>query len=501
MKTLIEFENVCKSFGTVQAARNLSFQINEGHIHGLVGENGAGKSTAMKMVFGLERPDTGTVKFEGQVLRNHDATQAIALGIGMVHQHFMLAGPLSALDNLLLAEKGFALAPLDRKTAFQRYSDLCQRFGFQLDLNAKVEDLSVGAQQRLEILKVLARDPRVLIFDEPTAVLTPQEIKELLAQLRRLKDLGKTILLISHKLREILEITDEVTVFRRGQVVASFKTSETSAEQLAEQMIGRRLPPLDKSTATPGEMILEIKNLSSVRGTQGLHNLSFEIREGEIVGIAGVEGNGQDLLIRTLCEPQKNPFTGEISYRGKSLHQMTTADLRQNGAAFFPEDRLQTGVMANRPAWENFLLGHQNKSEFRRGLWLRLKNLKLATTQAMQRADVQPPDAEKLIRFFSGGNQQKFVVARELRGNPKWILAAHPTRGVDIGSVRAIHDEIRKESRTNRAAVLVLSSELEEILSLSDRVYVLSCGKLLGPFSTDRVDEIGLAMGGKAVAP
>jgi simple sugar transport system ATP-binding protein len=457
----------------------------------------------MKLLFGMEIPDEGRILIDGQEVRFKGPTDAMNQGIGMVHQHFMLGEPFTALDNLMLAEPGGVIATLDRRLARAKYQELAKRYGFEVDLDARVEDLPVGIQQRLEIMKVLARDPQILIFDEPTAVLTPQEVRDFFAQVRRLRDEGRTILLISHKLKEILELTDSVLVFRQGSLVGETATCDTDIADLAERMIGRR--PVDhitNPTKPPGHVLLEVKGLSLDSGLAGaLKDISFSVRSGEIIGIAGVEGNGQGQLLQCLTLASGVRFRGSALFQGRPLHKMTTAQLRAQGAAFFPDDRLASGMMENRPAYENYLLGHQNAPQFRRGPFLRLKELFQASQKAAEDFDVHPRNTRLKLGGFSGGNQQKFVVAREMMNQPKFILAAHPTRGVDLGAVRFIHDRLL-EARDRGAGILLVSSELEELMQLSDHLLVMYQGQIVARFDRGNFDEIriGAAMCGAAGA-
>lgn len=500
---LIEFRGVNKSFGKVHAGRDLNFSVARGTVHGIIGENGAGKSTAMKMLFGLERPDDGLILLDGKPALFDSPTDAMAAGIGMVHQHFMLAGPFTALDNLMLAEGGSPFGLLSRDEARKRYVSLSKKYGFEIPLDRPVEELPVGIQQRLEILKILARDPRVLIFDEPTAVLTPQETAEFLAQVRRLRDEGRTILIITHKLREIMEVTDEVTVFRHGRAVGHRRTRETSLDELAELMIGRHDRQPAGLPARPGAVLVSLKDFSFTHGLQALNGVDLEVREGEIVGIAGVEGNGQDALIQALAEGKRHrrSFGGEARLLGLDLAHADNDRLRRAGAAFFPEDRLRFGILENRPASENFLLGQQTTGEFRHGPLLDTASLRGRTLAAMKEFDVNPADADLPLGRFSGGNQQKLVVARELSRSPRFILAAQPTRGVDLGAVHFINSKIL-DAKARGAGVLLISSELEELVSLSDRILVLYKGRFIASFDRAPFDEnlIGQAMGGKEFA-
>ncbi|MNJ92812.1 Ribose import ATP-binding protein RbsA [compost metagenome] len=497
----VEFKNVSKSFGSVKANDSISFQVRKGSIHGIIGENGAGKSTAMKILFGLYEADSGEIFVNGQAVQLKNPTDAMNAGIGMVHQHFMLAEPVTALDNILLQKEGSAFERLDRAGEKKKLETLAERYGFDIDLEARIEDLSVGAQQRIEILKILSQNSEIIILDEPTAVLTPQEVLDLFENLRRLKAEGKTILLITHKLKEVMGLTDSVTVFRAGSVIANKTTKETSVMDLAEMMVGRRINiPVERSTSVQTEReILRLVNISASLGNHSISQLTFSVHGKEIVGIAGVEGNGQDVLIRTVLDPKslnKKTLAGHISLFGNDIHKKSTQEIRSLGVGAFPEDRLRFGALPSRPVFENFLLGQQRSAQFCRGLFLKSRAILKATQDAMKTYDVRPQNELLPFGKLSGGNQQKLVVARELGNKPGFVLAAQPTRGVDIGAIEFIHNEIRK-SRDEGAGVLLVSSELEELMALSDRILVIFKGHIVGEFKRHQFDEIaiGAAMG------
>ena len=489
MKTAaIEFIGISKRFGDVIANADISFSIGKGHIHAIVGENGAGKSTAMKILFGLYQPDKGQILIDGNAVRFESPIDAMAAQVGMVHQHFMLAEPLTALDNILLHQSGSPLSILPRKLQAKRLQEIAQRYGFDINLQALISELSVGEQQRVEILKILSQNSEIIILDEPTAVLTPQEVQELFKNLRLLKNEGKTIIIITHKLKEVMSLSDSVTVFRSGMVVGNKKTAETTIDELAELMVGRRLQPVqERATAIEStNALLEFKNVSASLGTQHIQDLSFEVHGKEIVGIAGVEGNGQNVLIRALLDKyslDKNSFSGEILSRGLM--------------ASFPEDRLRFGSLTGRPVYENFILGQQSSSNFSYGPFINWRSCVVACQSAMNTFDVRPRNAFLAFEHLSGGNQQKLVVARALTQNPQVILAAQPTRGVDIGAIEFIHQQLQK-ARDNGAGILLVSSELDELIKLSDRILVLYKGKILASFIRSQFDEIalGTAMGG-----
>lgn len=498
----VEFRQIDKRFGSCHPSRGLSFAVTPGKIHGLIGENGAGKSTAMKLLFGLIAPDSGQILIDGAPVSFDSPNDAVQAGLGMVHQHFMLAAPMSALDNFLLARPGGPFQWLSRKKLKRQAQELAQSLGFEIPWDKSVESLSVGEQQRLEILKVLAEKPRLLILDEPTAVLSPPEIKEFLQRLRTLRDEGRTIILISHKLHEIMQVCDEVTVLRTGRVAASLPISEASATKLAELMIGRRETDWVTSPAPNiSDEKLRISDLSAERQDgKKLEGVSLSIRGGEIVGIAGVEGNGQDLLLDLLSSP--GLFNGDVAGSVEMLKQdslkQSNRTLRERGIAFFPEDRLRFGVMESRSGVENYLLGKQTDPDLRHGPWLKPHDARANAQKMMHEFQVSPPDPDLALGSLSGGNQQKFVVGRELSGKPALLIAAHPTRGVDLGAVRMIHDRLI-EARDNGAAILLVSSELEELMRLCDRVHVFFRGRSIACFQRGSYNEVnfGLAMGGK----
>lgn len=484
----ISFIGVSKSFGEVHANSNISFSVPQGTIHAIVGENGAGKSTAMNMLFGMYRPDGGDIFVHDQKVSFRSPLDAMACKIGMVHQHFMLAEPLTALDNILLHQKGSAFSVLPRKEQKKKLQDIADRYGFHFDLKAKVEDLSVGEQQQLEILKILSQDSDILILDEPTAVLAAKEVQDLFVNLRNLRAEEKTILIITHKLKEVMSLTDNVTVFRAGQVIGSKKTTETNTEELAEMMVGRRIqkPQERKTVVDFAKPVLKFAGVSAQLGDYGIQNVDLTVHAREIVGIAGVEGNGQDVLIRSLLDPgslKKHSFKGDIGFEGL--------------LGSFPEDRLRFGVLPLRPVFENFILGQQRQPLFSQGILLKTKGIIGKTKETMNTYDVRPYDPMIPFENLSGGNQQKLVVARALSQNPQVLVAARPTRGVDIGAIEFIHNEIRR-ARDRGAGILLISSELDELMSLSDRIFVIYKGRFVAEFSRSQFDEIalGTAMGG-----
>jgi ABC-type uncharacterized transport system ATPase subunit len=504
LNSAVEFTGIRKAFGDCVAAKELNFKIGAGQIHAIVGENGAGKSTSMKMLFGLYKPDQGQINLHGKEVRFSSPTDAMDLGIGMVHQHFMLAEPLSALDNILLFQKNTkAFQKLNRAEHLERLQKLAAEYQFNIDWHSPVHKLSVGTQQRIEILKILSQDSKIIILDEPTAVLTPQEIEDLFKNLRKLKAEGRTIIIITHKLKEVMAVADAVTVLRDGTSIITKKISETSIEDLAENMVGRKIKNLslsERSHFAQQVSVLKISDLNLTSKEASLSNINLHVQTGEIVGIAGVEGNGQDSLIQALLHPHGLKLHGKIEIKEQSTLHLTADKIRGLGLAAFPEDRLRFGVLNERPLSENFILGYQKSAEYSRFGFLNFKNISTKAKAAMEKFDVRPRDIQNTIDKLSGGNQQKLVVARELQNDPDFILAAKPTRGVDIGAIEFIHEQLLA-ARNRGAGILLVSSELEELMTLSDRILVIFKGQIVAEFLRSKnynEIEIGAAMGGHA---
>jgi simple sugar transport system ATP-binding protein len=500
----VELRALTKRFGTCVANDGVNLRVEPGTIHGIVGENGAGKSTAMKMLYGVFRPDAGEILVNGKNCVWSSPGDAIAAGIGMVHQHFMLAAPHKALDNILLGAEPTRIGVINRRQAHRRLNELSQQYCLHVDLEQPVEELPVGIQQRLEILKLLYRNANILILDEPTAVLTPQEANALFENLRRLREQGKTIILITHKLKEVMAFTDRVTVLRDGRVTGEKPTSETNPQELANLMVGRQV--LLKVDVPPGkplpELAIELNNLalSDHRGTRNrLSNVTFSVNRGEIVGIAGVEGNGQTELIQAMLHPRdpKCRSSGTVSLLGRDVTAWPARDIRELGVAVIPEDRQNEGLLMAQSLAENFALGQHRSSEFNRVGVLEWQNIARSAALAMQEYDVRPPELAMPAAKLSGGNQQKLIIAREFHRNPKVLIAAQPTRGVDVGAIEFIHKRIIR-ARDDGAGVLLISAELDEIMALSDRILVMFEGKIVGEFLRGKVDEttLGLKMAG-----
>jgi simple sugar transport system ATP-binding protein len=499
----IELKGISKAFGPVQANKDISIQVAKGTVHGIIGENGAGKSTLMSILYGFYKADSGSVFINGKHTEIPDSQAAIRAGIGMVFQHFKLVQNFTVLENVILgAEDGALLRPSLAK-ARQVLGELAREYELDVDPDEVIEELSVGHQQRVEILKALYRHAEILILDEPTGVLTPDEADHLFRILRGLKDQGKTIILITHKLREIMEITDTVSVMRRGEMTATVKTAETSPEELAELMVGRKvLLDVSKSPAKPGKMVLEVENLKVVDAdkVERLKGISFNIRAGEILGIAGVAGNGQSELLEVLGGIAHG--TGHVRLNGQELdltgQHSDGQSRRAKGIAHVPEDRQHLGMIMDFTAWENVAFGYHNDPAYQKNRWLMDNAAVLADTEKkMERFDVRPPIPGLAAKSFSGGNQQKIILAREIERNPDLLLVGQPTRGVDIGAIEFIHKRI-VELRDAGKAVLLVSVELDEIMSLSDRIAVMFDGRIMGERLPDQTNEreLGLLMAG-----
>lgn len=498
----IELIGISKAFGSVQANKDISIRVMPGTIHGIIGENGAGKSTLMSILYGFYKADAGEIFIGGQRVSIPDSQAAIAAGIGMVFQHFKLVENFSVLENVVLgAEDAFMLGASLSK-ARRVLKSLSDDYGLHVEPDARIEDIGVGMQQRVEILKALYRQAEILILDEPTGTLTPAEADQLFKILDRLKSEGKTIILITHKLREIMDVTDTVSVMRSGEMTATVKTSEVSAPELAEMMVGRSVRlNVAKSTAKPGEAVLQIDDLrvKDNKGVERLKGTSLSVRAGEILGIAGVAGNGQSELLEALGGYR--PATGSVVYKGEQLDLSGDASLAQSrrdkGIAHVPEDRQSEGLIMDFMAWENTALGYHRDAACHLPLLINNSLIRTDTQQKMNRFDVRPADPQLKAKNFSGGNQQKMVLAREIERSPELLLIGQPTRGVDIGAIEFIHQHI-VALRDQGKAILLVSVELDEILSLSDRIAVMFDGRIMGerlPHETDE-SELGLMMAG-----
>ncbi len=496
----IELIGIDKKFGAVHANKNINLTVAKGSIHGIIGENGAGKSTLMSILYGFYQADQGSIQIDGKPITIKDSQAAISSGIGMVHQHFMLVENFSVLENLMLGAEGGALLGKGTDAARAALKKLEDDYELDVDPDAIVEELPVGLQQRVEILKALYRGAEILILDEPTGVLTPAEADHLFKILGVLRDQGKTVILITHKLREIMAITDTVSVMRRGEIVATRKTSETTVEELAELMVGRRvLLHVEKQPANPGEIFLSVRNLTvkDSRGVVMVDNVSFDVRSGEIVGIAGVAGNGQSELLEAITGIRK-PTSGEIWINGNNVAGLDPAELRGIGVAHIPEDRHHMGLVLPFEESQNAILGYHRDERYGKGPFLNPDFMRKAAVEEIEKYDIRPPNPRLKTANFSGGNQQKIVVAREIERDPKLLIVGQPTRGVDIGAIEFIHKRI-VETRDAGKAVLLVSVELDEIRSLSDRILVMFAGKVVGEKTPDTGEQtLGLMMAGIA---
>jgi len=495
----VQMRGICKRFGTVQANDTVNLNVAAGTVHGIVGENGAGKSTLMSILYGFYQADAGDIVVDGRAVRIRNAREAIALGIGMVHQHFMLVDTLSALDNVMLGAEPHWDLGRARRAVRHELDTLMRETGLNVRLDEAVEDLPVGERQRLEILKALYRGARILILDEPTAVLTPKETGQLFSALRRLRAAGTTVLLITHKLKEIMALCDEVTVMRQGQVVLDCPIAHTSLDQLAEAMVGRRVHlgrPAGEGVASVGKALLQAQGLgwTDALGVPRLQDVSLSLHAGEIVGIAGVSGNGQSELLEVLSgmlAPQQGRLRlGEQTFEARRWLQPDQARLL--GLAHVPEDRHRCGMVLPFAAWETAVLGHHGRPRYNGpGGWMNRALMRSDTAWMMEAYDVRPPHPALRASKFSGGNQQKLVLAREALQNPKVLLVGQPTRGVDIGAIEFIHGRLRA-LRDEGGAVLLVSSELDEVLALADRVLVMDRGRIAGELAIADCSEAAL---------
>ena len=499
----VEMRGITKQFPGVLANDHVDLEVRAGEIHALVGENGAGKSTLMNELYGLVHPDSGDILINGTAVKISGPRDAIAQGIGMVHQHFMLIPVFTVGENIMLGREPVAPGGIyDTAKARREIQDMTRKYGLALDADARTGELPVGLQQRVEIVKVLYRGANILILDEPTGVLTPQETKELFAVLRDLVKAGKTIIFISHKLREVLEISDRITVMRRGKVVGHLITKDTNQAEIATAMVGRAvLLRVEKKPAKPGAVTFRVENLTALNdtGVPALKGVSFELREGEILGIAGVEGNGQSELVEVLAGTRK-VSGGKIFLGDKDVTAYDARAEREAGIAHIPEDRRGAGLVLNYSIAENTILGRQRNEKFAwHHLLLLLDVIRKWAAQLVREFDIRTPSIDVPARALSGGNQQKIIVAREMASQPRVLLAAQPTRGVDIGAIEFIHRRIVAE-RDGGAGVLLVSAELDEVRSLADRIAVIYEGRIVSIEPADAPeDRLGLLMlGGTA---
>ncbi len=499
MQPILSMESITKRFPGVIANDGVNFDLHAGEIHALVGENGAGKSTLMNVLFGLYQPEEGKIIYKGEEITIDEPNHAIKLGIGMVHQHFKLVPPLTVTENIVLGSEPKRGLKFDKRKASKDVEDLSKKYGLAVDPKAKIENISVGMQQRVEILKTLYRGADIIILDEPTAVLTPQEVHEFFDILKELTKQGKSIIFITHKLNEVMEIANRATVMRRGKTMGTVNISDTSPTQLAEMMVGRQvLLRVEKAEAKPGKEVLKVESLSAMddRNLSAVNNVSLNIREGEILGIAGVEGNGQSELIEVLTGLRK-PTSGEVFLNGKKITGLTSKQIKNHQLGYIPEDRHKRGLVLDFSISENVILGIHNRKPFAKGVNLNYNEINKHADNLIEKYDVRCPNRQVHVRSLSGGNQQKIIIARELEVDPVLIIASQPTRGVDIGAIEFIHSQII-QARDKGKAVLLVSAELQEVMSLSDRIAVIYEGEIVDVLDAKEATEekLGLLMAG-----
>ncbi len=498
MANILELKNITKKFPGVIANDNISFAVNEGSIHTLAGENGAGKSTLMNIIFGLYRPTEGQIYIKGKPVNFHNSKDSIKSKIGMVHQHFMLVPKLTVAQNIIAGDEPGNAFWVNMKDAEKEIKELSDLYGLSIDPTRKISELSVNEQQRVEIIKVLYRKAEILIFDEPTAVLTPQEIDEFCNILLKLKQNNKTIIFISHKLEEVFRISDEITVIRLGKVVGTKNTNETSIEEITRMMVGRNVdlgrkerPVLEKNT------VLSVKDIEYVKtpGLKKLNNINFELCSGEILGVAGIDGNGQQELVEIIFGITQ-PTSGTVKYMGKDIKDLTVRQRKDSGIACIPEDRHKQGLVLDYSIKDNMILGQHHLQKFKKGKFIvNAKEVLANSLKLKQDFDVRCPDTTVAAQTLSGGNQQKVIIAREANNNPDLLIAVQPTRGLDVGAEEFVHKTLY-EKRNEGKAVLLISFELDEILAMSDRIMVLHEGKIIDIVDANNTNrqEIGAMM-------
>ncbi len=498
---VIEMLHITKEFPGIKANDDITLQLRKGEIHALLGENGAGKSTLMSVLFGLYQPEAGIIKKDGKEVQINNPNDATALHIGMVHQHFKLIDVFTVLDNIILGAEDTKLGFLQKKEARRKVQELSERYGLKVDLDAKIEDITVGMQQRVEILKMLYRDNEVLIFDEPTAVLTPQEIEELMEIMRGLTKEGKSILFISHKLNEIMEVSDRVTVLRKGRYVGTVETKDTSKAELSRMMVGRPVQlEVEKGEAHPAEPVLEVKNLhvtSKLYKKDAVKDVSFTARKGEILCIAGIDGNGQTELIHALTGLEK-VASGSVTLCGRDVTHASIRARSAAGMSHIPEDRHKHGLILDYTLEQNMVLQKYYEPRFQRGGFIRFDEVRKYAESLIEQYDVRSGQGPITVaRSMSGGNQQKAIIAREIDRNLPLIVAVQPTRGLDVGAIEYIHSQLVAQRDAGKA-VLLVSLELDEVMNLSDRILVMYEGEIVGEFDPKNVtvEELGLYMAG-----
>lgn len=496
LEMLLQMEHITKKYGEFTANHAVDFSLEAGEVHAIVGENGAGKTTLMRMLYGMESPTSGTIRIRGQEVKFHNPGEAMHNGIGMVHQHFMLFPSFTVAENIVIGAEPSRKMQFNRKEANQIVQELSETYGMPVPAEMRVSACSLGTQQRMEILKVLYRGAEIIILDEPTAVLTPIEVKELLDAIKGLASQGKSIILITHKLHEVMEVADRITVLRGGRVTGVLRKEDTTVEELSRLMVGRELAIVTPNEPMQGKPVLQVTDLT-IKGNGGkpvVDRINLTVCEGEIVGIAGVSGNGQTELIQSICG--LHPVDGGIiSLQGKDITGTAPREVREAGLAHIPEDRYQWGCAGNETLQENGLMGYQRKLS-KRGV-LERKKLNAMVSEWIQKFDIRTPSIDTKAQNLSGGNIQKLIVARELGHGTPFLIATEPTRGVDIGAMEFIHGQLR-DRRRDKGAILLVSSELSEIMELSDRILVMFEGRIVGELSSKEATEeaISLLMAG-----
>ena len=498
---IIEMLNITKEFPGIKANDNITLQLKKGEIHALLGENGAGKSTLMSILFGLYQPTSGTIKKNGKEVQINNPNDANALNIGMVHQHFKLVDCFSVLDNIILGIEPTKGLFLSKKGARDKVMKLSEKYGLKVDPDAIVSDITVGMQQRTEILKMLYRENEVLIFDEPTAVLTPQEIEELMKIMKNLAKEGKSILFITHKLNEIMEVADRCTILRKGKYIGTVNIKDTSKEELSKMMVGRDVNfSVDKKPATPGETVLKVEHMtvpSKMHANNAVKDVSFNVRKGEIVCIAGIDGNGQTELVYALTGLEKMS-DGKIMFNGTDMTNASIREKSRSGMSHIPEDRHKHGLVLDYSLEQNMVLQRYWEPEFQKGGFIKQKAVRDYAERLIEQYDVRSGQgAVTVSRSMSGGNQQKAIIAREIDKNPDLLVAVQPTRGLDVGAIEYIHSQLVAQ-RDKGKAVLLVSLELDEVMDVSDRILVMYEGEIVGQLNPKEitVEELGLYMSG-----
>lgn len=499
IKLAVEMKNITKKFGDFTANDNIYLDIRKGEIHALLGENGAGKSTLMNILYGLYKPTEGEIYINGKLENIKDPNEAIKLGLGMVHQHFMLVEPFTVVENIVLGMEPTKGLKLDIKSARESVIDISKKYGLSIDPDEKIENISVGMQQRVEIIKALYRGADILIFDEPTAVLTPQEIEEFVDIIKNLSSQGKTIILITHKLKEIKAMANRCTIIRRGKKIDTVEVSDVSEEELADMMVGRAVSlSVDKADKVPGEVVLEVKDLvvKDARGINKVNGLNLTLKAGEILGIAGVDGNGQSELLEALSGLRRIE-SGNVIVNNIDVTNNTPKKIHESGMFNIPEDRQRRGLVLDFTVADNLILEHIHDEKFSKGGVLKKKEINDHAKELIEKFDIRPQDPNYLAEALSGGNQQKVIIAREITNDPLVLIAAQPTRGLDVGAIEYVHKYLVNQ-RDEGKAVLLISFELEEIMGLSDRISVIYGGKIVKTVDPKETDEkeIGLLMAG-----